>query len=62
MSASYVRATRAMVQPRSTTGVENVNPGGDGTTTENASSARPPCETGSVSGPIMSRKSTNEPG
>ena len=34
MRVSYVRATRAMVQPRSTTGVEKANPGGDGTTTE----------------------------
>ena len=39
---SYARATRAIVQPRSTTGVENPTPGIDGTTTENASSARPP--------------------
>ncbi len=52
---SYVRATRATVQPRSTTGVENAKPGGDGITTENASSLRPPCATGSVSGRIMSR-------
>ena len=62
MRVSYVRATRAIVQPRSATGVENPKPGIDGTTTENASCARPPWATGSVSGPIMSRNSANEPG
>ncbi len=51
-----------MVQPWSVTGVLNAKPGIDGTTTENASSALPPWATGSVRGPIMSRKSTNDPG
>jgi hypothetical protein len=57
MSVSKARATRARVQPRSVTGVLNPNPGREGTTTWKASSARPPCATGSTSGPIMSRKS-----
>ncbi len=59
---SNVRATRAIVQPRSTSGVLKPKPGIDGMTTENASSALPPWATGSVSGPIMSRKSMIEPG
>ncbi|MFC5140121.1 hypothetical protein ACFPK1_17905 [Actinomycetospora rhizophila] len=57
-----MRATRAIVQPRSATGVENPNPGIDGTTTEKASCARPPWATGSVSGPMTSRNSAKDPG
>ena len=53
---------RTVFQPAWTTGVLNPNPGIEGTTTWNASSARPPCASGSVSGPIMSRNSANEPG
>src|SRR5690606_6311291 len=46
----------------SLSGVLKPNPGIEGMTTWKASSARPPWATGSVSGPIMSRKSRNEPG
>ncbi len=49
---SYVRATRAIVQPRSVTGLLNAMPGIEGMTSENRSR----------SGSIMSRKSTKEPG
>ena len=57
-----MRATRAIVQPAPFTGVLNPKPGIDGITTWKASSALPPCASGSVSGSIMSRKSRNEPG
>ena len=51
-----------MAQPGCVTGVENPKPGSDGTTTWNASSARPPCASGSTSGPIIRVDSTNELG
>src|SRR5260221_1924977 len=41
---------------------ENAKPGSEGTTTWNASSEFPPNRVGSVSGPITSKNSTNEPG
>src|SRR2546422_8660302 len=41
---------------------ENPNPGIDGTTTSNASSADPPYFAGSLSEPIASRNSNTEPG
>lgn len=62
MRASIARAVRAVVQPRSCSGALNPNPGSEGTTTENARAGSPPCAAGSVSGPIMSRKSRTEPG
>ena len=62
MSVSHAFATRALSQPVSLVGPENPYPGIDGITTSNASAASPPCETGSVSGPITSRNSATEPG
>src|SRR3981081_4873897 len=41
---------------------ENPQPGIDGTTTSNASSASPPCAVGSVSGPTTFSISMTEPG
>src|SRR5712671_5006806 len=41
---------------------ENPNPGIDGTTTSNASSADPPTLAGSVSGPMTSWNSSTDPG
>ncbi len=66
MRVSYACATAAIVQSpppgAGAIGVLKPKPGIDGTTTWNASSARPPCATGSVSGPMRSRNSANEPG
>ncbi len=59
---SNIAATFASVKPGSSTAGLKPKPGTDGITTEKASSARPPWATGSTSGPIMSRKSTNDPG
>ncbi len=59
---SNARAVRATSQPGALSGVENPNPGIDGMTTWKASSARPPCATGSTSGPIIRVNSTNELG
>ena len=41
---------------------EKPNPGSDGHTTWKASSARPPCAVGSVSGPMTLPNSTTDPG
>jgi hypothetical protein len=62
MIASKARAVRATSQPGDPSGVENPKPGIDGMTTWNASSARPPCPTGSTRGPIIRVNSTNELG
>jgi hypothetical protein len=62
MRVSHAFAMRALSQPVSFVGPENPKPGIDGITRSNASAASPPCERGSVSGPITSRNSATEPG
>ena len=59
---SNAAADSRIAQPGRVTGVEKPNPGSDGMTTWNASSARPPCASGSTSGPIIRVDSTNELG
>ena len=53
---------RSGSQPTPAGSAENPYPGIDGSTTWNASSARPPCAAGSVSGPTVSSSSITEPG
>ncbi len=62
MSRAHMRATFPRWTPVWRVGPENAYPGSDGSTTSNASAASPPCATGSVSGPMTARNSTNEPG
>ncbi len=62
MIRSKADADSLIAQPGALTGVENPNPGSEGTTTWNASSGLPPCATGSTSGPIIRVASTNELG
>jgi hypothetical protein len=53
---------RRRFHPLSLVGPENPYPGSDGITTWKASAGSPPWARGSVSGPMMSRNSTMEPG
>ena len=62
MSRSKARAVRSSVQSVDDSGVLKPMPGRLGMTRWKASSARPSCAVGSVSGPMTSRKSANEPG
>ena len=61
MSSCHAPAMRIGSQP-GCSGCENPNPGIDGITTWNASDGSSPCAAGSVSGPMMSANSTNDPG
>ena len=49
-------------QPTSAGSAEKPKPGSDGSTRSNASSVRPPCAAGSVSGPMTPSSSMIEPG
>ncbi len=62
MISSNASPVRCRPQPGDVVGVENPKPGSDGMTTWNASSRRPPCDSGSTSGPIIRLNSTNELG
>lgn len=53
---------RAEDHPTVTGGAENANPGIEGITRWNASAGSPPWARGSLSGPITSRNSRNDPG
>ena len=59
---SNAAAAPLIPRPGRVAGVEKPNPGSDGMTTWNASSGRPPCASGSTSGPIILVNSTNELG
>ena len=62
MSSTQASAMRPTVNTVSVGFPENPNPGSDGITTSNASSAEPPWATGSVSGPMSRKKSMTELG
>jgi len=62
MSSANAPAILKLSQPGSRVGPENPKPGNEGITRWKASAGSPPCERGSVSGPITSRNSTTEPG
>jgi hypothetical protein len=53
INAANAFAIRALSQPGSVAGPEKPYPGRDGTTTWNARDGSPPCDRGSVSGPII---------
>jgi len=55
-------ALRACVHPGAAGDPEKPWPGMEGITTSNATDESPPCALGSVSGPMRSRSSTNDPG
>ena len=61
---SFARAVAILLlfQPVPASGPENPNPGNDGITRWKASAGSPPWAAGSVSGPMTSRNSANEPG